>query len=71
MTPNAELMALEMSIATALVAGCSTLMCFTDSTMAMDALVDPSLHLGQGSSLAACMALQHWFLEDQQHILHL
>ena len=64
MASNVELMALEMSIATTLVVGCSTLMCFMDSTMAMDTLVDPSPHSGQGSSLAACMALQCWFLED-------
>ena len=61
MAPNAELMALEMSIATALVVGCSSLVCFMDSTIAMMDLVD---HSGQGSSLVACSALWQWFLGD-------
>ena len=71
MAPNAELMALEISIGTALVVGCSTLVCFMDCTMAMSDLVDPSLHLGQGSSLVVCTALWCWFLEDQGWVLHL
>ena len=60
--PNAELMVLEMSIATALVVGCSSLVCFTDSTVAMADIVDPSPYSGQNSSLAACTALWGWFL---------
>jgi len=64
MAPNAELMVLELSIATALVVGCSSLMCFMDSTSAMMDLVDPSPHLGQGSSLAVCTALHRWFTVD-------
>jgi len=71
MAPNAELIALEMSTATALAAGCFSLVCFMDSTMAMTDLVDPSLHSGQNSSLAACSTLWHWFNEDQGHTLHL
>ena len=69
-TPNAELMALEMSIATAIVAGCSLLVCFVDSTVAMADLVDPSPHSAQGSS-PACLALQRWFTNNHQHTLHL
>jgi len=64
-TLNAELMALEMGISTALAGGCSSLVCFTDSTLAMTDLVDPSLHSGQASSLAACSALRAWFAQDQ------
>ena len=71
MAPNVELMALEMSIATAMVVGCSSLVCFTDSMVAMADLVDPTPHSGQGSSLAACMTLWRWFLGDQHCILHL
>jgi len=69
--PNAELMALEMGISMALSAGCSSLVCFMDSTMAMANLVDPTLHSRQVSSLAACMALHKWFLDDRRCILHL
>jgi len=50
MAPNVELMALEMSNATALVAGCLTLVCFMDSTSAMSELVDPSPHSRPGCS---------------------
>ena len=71
LAPNMELMALEMSIATALVAGCSFLTCFMDSTVAMADIMDPSPHSGQASSLAACTALRHWFLGDHHCILHL
>jgi len=42
-------MALEMSMATALAAGCASLVCFTDSMAMMLDLVDPSPHSGQGS----------------------
>jgi len=69
--PNAELMALEMCISTALVVGCTSLVCFTDSTVAMADLVDPSPHSGQVSSLAACTSLQKWFVEDHHRTLHL
>ena len=69
--PNAELMMLELSVATTLVAGCSTLVCFMDSTSVMSDLVDPSLHFGQGSSLVACSAPHRWFLDDPWHIVHL
>ena len=55
--PNAELMALEMGVLTTLAVGCSSLVCFMDSTLAMADLVDPTLHSGQVSSLAACTAL--------------
>jgi len=71
MASNAELMVLEMSIATALAVGCSSLVCFMNSTVAMADLVDLSPHLGQGSSLAVCLALQKWFLGDHHHVLHL
>jgi len=64
-------MVLEMSVATALAAGCSSLVCFMYSMVAMANLVDPSPHLGQGSSLVACAALQKWFTEDHQCTLHL
>ena len=69
--PNAELMALELGISTALVVGCSSLVCFTDSMVAMADLVDLTPHSGQVSSLAACTALCKWFTEDHQHTLHL
>ena len=62
--PNVELMALEMGVSTALAAGCTSLVCFTDTTMAMTDLLDPTLHSGQVSSLAACGALRKWFTED-------
>jgi len=68
---NAELMVLEMSVATALAVECSSLVCVMDSTGAMADLLDPSSHLGQGLSLAACSALCQWFMEDYWHILHL
>jgi len=49
--PNAELMVLEMGIAIALAAGCSSLVCFTGSTVAMADIVDLSPHSSQSSSL--------------------
>ena len=52
--------------ATALAADCSHLICFADSTYGMGALVDPTLHSGQDSSLAACSALHKWFAADPQ-----
>jgi len=55
--PNTKLMALEMAISTALVAGCSSLVCFMDSMVAMADLMDLSPHLGQVSSLVVCSAL--------------
>ena len=64
MAPNAELMALEMGILTALAAGCSSVVCLTDSMMAITDLVDPSPHSGQASSLAACSALRKWLSDD-------
>jgi len=64
--PNAELMALEMGIATAVAAGCSSLVCFTDSTTVMNNVLDPSPHSGQVSSLAACTTLCRWLMEDHQ-----
>jgi len=69
--PNAELMALEMGISTALAAGCSSLVYFTDSTTAMTNLMDPSPHSGQASSLAACMALQKWLTDNHWRNIHL
>jgi len=69
--PNMELMVLKISVATALVAGCSSLVCFMDSMSAMLDLVDPSPHSGQGSSLAACYALRQWFMGDVAQVLHL
>jgi len=69
--PNAKLMALEMCVSAALAVGCSSLVCFTDSTVAMANLVDPSPHSGQVSSLATCAALWKWFGEDHHHTLHL
>jgi len=63
--PNAELMALEMGISTAVVVGCSLLVCFMDSTTAMTDVLDPSLHSSQISSLAVCSTLQKWFNQDQ------
>jgi len=69
--PNAELMALEMSVATALMAGCSSLVYFMDSTVTMSDLVDLSPHSSQGSSLAVCNALRGWFSADPTHVFHL
>jgi len=71
MAPNAEPMALEMGILTALAVGCSSLVCFTDSMMVMANLVDPSPHSGQASSLAACTVLCKWLSEDHRRCLHL
>ena len=70
-TPNAELMALEMGISTTLAVGCSSLVCFMDSMVAMSNLVDLSPHSGQVSSLAACMALRGWFTGDHCCTIHL
>jgi len=71
MALNAELMVLEMGIATAVAAGCSSLVCFMDSTMAMTDLLDPSPHFGQASSLAACSILHKWFTDYHRQCLHL
>jgi len=60
-----------MGILTALAAGCSSLVCFTDSMMAMTNLVDPSPHSSQVSSLVACTALRKWLSDDHMCCLHL
>jgi len=62
---------IRVGVATALAAGCTSLVCFMDSMLVMSDLVDLSPHSGQGSSLAACAALHGWFSTDAAHTLHL
>ena len=69
--PNAKLMALEMGITTVVAAGCSSLVCFMDSTTAMTDVLDPTPHSGQASSLAACVALWRWFEQGHHWCLHM
>ena len=46
-----------------------TIRFFSDSTAAIQKLLDPSTHSLQGSSIASCEILRAWFIEDQgQHI---
>ncbi|PPQ89280.1 hypothetical protein CVT25_000872 [Psilocybe cyanescens] len=60
--PDAELYAIYSAIVNAsLHDNCTDIFIFTDSMASARRAVDPSIHSGQGHSVAVCEALQTWF----------
>ncbi|PPQ94165.1 hypothetical protein CVT25_003761 [Psilocybe cyanescens] len=68
--PDAELYAIRSAIVKAtLCDDCTDIFIFTDSMASARRAVDPSIHSGQGHSVAVCEALQTWFTrKDGQSI---
>ncbi|PPQ94668.1 hypothetical protein CVT25_009427 [Psilocybe cyanescens] len=68
--PDAELYAIRSAIVNATSCDdCTDIFIFTDSMASARRAVDPSIHSGQGHSLAICKALQTWFIhKDSQSI---
>jgi len=63
--PDAELFAIRSAITLATQQdNCEKIYIFTDSITLARRAVDPSLHSGQGHSLAVCQTLAAWFAED-------
>ncbi|PPQ95011.1 hypothetical protein CVT25_000353, partial [Psilocybe cyanescens] len=69
-TPDAELYAIRSAIVNAtLHDDCMDIFIFTDSMASACRAVDPSIHSGQGHSVAVCEALQTWITrKDSQSI---
>ncbi|PPQ94497.1 hypothetical protein CVT25_013817, partial [Psilocybe cyanescens] len=68
--PDAELYAIRSAIVNATSRDdCTDIFIFTDSMASARQAVDPSIHSGQGHSVAVCEALQTWFTrKDGQSI---
>ncbi|PPQ95632.1 hypothetical protein CVT25_000801 [Psilocybe cyanescens] len=68
--PDAELYAIRSAIVNATSCNnCTDIFIFTDSMASACRAVDPSIHSGQGHSVAVCEALQTWFTrKDGQSI---
>ncbi|PPQ95813.1 hypothetical protein CVT25_000711 [Psilocybe cyanescens] len=68
--PDAELYAIRSAIINATSCDdCMDIFIFTDSMASAHRAVDPSIHSGQGHSVAVCEALQTWFTrKDGQSI---
>ncbi|PPQ94597.1 hypothetical protein CVT25_010605 [Psilocybe cyanescens] len=68
--PDAELYAIRSAIVNATSRDdCTDIFIFTDSMASARRAVDPSIHSGQGHSVAVCEALQTWFTrKDGQSI---
>ncbi|PPQ94342.1 hypothetical protein CVT25_000408, partial [Psilocybe cyanescens] len=68
--PDAELYAIRSAIVNATSRDdCTDIFIFTDSMASARRAVDPSIHSGQGHSVAVCKALQTWFTrKDGQSI---
>jgi len=63
--PDAELFAIHSAITLATQQdNCEKIYIFTDSIASARRAVDPSLHSGQGHSLAVCRTLAAWLAED-------
>jgi len=63
--PDAELFAIRSAITLATQQdNCEKICIFTDSIASARRAVDPSLHSGQGHSLAVCRTLAAWLAED-------
>src|ERR1700710_1458730 len=63
--PDAELFAICSAIAKAISFDwCRGIVIFTDSMASARRAVDPSIHSGQGHSVAICVALASWFEAD-------
>jgi hypothetical protein len=63
--PDAELFAIRSAIVLATQQDdCERIVIFTDSMASAKRALDPTLHSGQGHSLAICRALQPWLEED-------
>jgi hypothetical protein len=64
-TPDrVECFSLQIGISAVLLHGCSWLVVLSDSTSAVETLLDLVSHLGQVFSLDACRAIHPWFTED-------
>ncbi|KAF4611997.1 hypothetical protein D9613_003793 [Agrocybe pediades] len=63
--PDAELFAIRSAVCLAIQQdNCERIVVFTDSLTSAKRAVDPTLHSGQGHSLAVCRALEPWLAED-------
>ncbi|KAF4614683.1 hypothetical protein D9613_002817 [Agrocybe pediades] len=63
--PDAELFAICSAVCLAVQQdNCERIVVFTDSLTSAKRAVDPTLHSGQGHSLAVCRALEPWLAED-------
>ncbi|KAF4613307.1 hypothetical protein D9613_011208 [Agrocybe pediades] len=63
--PDAELFAIRSAVCLAVQQdNCERIVVFTDSLTSAKRAVDPTLHSGQGHSLAVCRALEPWLAED-------
>jgi len=68
--PDAELFAIRSAITLATQQdNCEKIYIFTDSIASARRAVDPSLHSGQGHSLAVCRTLAAWLAEDSSCII--
>ncbi|TFK16361.1 hypothetical protein FA15DRAFT_607482, partial [Coprinopsis marcescibilis] len=66
--PDAELYALRAAIIRMIqFDDCNMIMIFTDHIAAAKRAMDPSVHSGQGHSLAMCAELSKWFSGDPEH----
>ncbi|TFK16508.1 hypothetical protein FA15DRAFT_711740 [Coprinopsis marcescibilis] len=65
--PDAKLYALHAAIIRMTQFGdCNMIVIFTDHIVATKRAVDPSVHSGQGHSLAVCVELSKWFSGDPE-----
>ncbi|KJA12527.1 hypothetical protein HYPSUDRAFT_210435, partial [Hypholoma sublateritium FD-334 SS-4] len=70
LTPEAELSAIRFAVVRATqVPGCTRIVIFTDHIASAKKALEPSVHSGQGHSLAVCRALLVWFAADPLNIL--
>jgi hypothetical protein len=66
--PDAELFAIRGAVVRTIQYGdCNHIILFTDSIAMARRAVDPSVHSGQGHSLAVCSALEGWFGVNPHH----
>ncbi|KJA25421.1 hypothetical protein HYPSUDRAFT_199938 [Hypholoma sublateritium FD-334 SS-4] len=70
LAPEAELSAIRFAVVRATqVPGCTRIVIFTDHIASAKKALDPSVHSGQGHSLAVCRALLVWFAADPLNTL--
>ncbi|KJA13170.1 hypothetical protein HYPSUDRAFT_1080581, partial [Hypholoma sublateritium FD-334 SS-4] len=70
LAPEAELSAIRFVVVRATqVPGCTRIVIFTDHIASAKKALDPSVHSGQGHSLAVCRALLVWFAADPLNTL--
>ncbi|KJA25422.1 hypothetical protein HYPSUDRAFT_199940, partial [Hypholoma sublateritium FD-334 SS-4] len=70
LAPETELSAIRFAIVRATqVPGCTRIVIFTDHIASAKKALDPSVHSGQGHSLAVCRTLLVWFAADPLNTL--